>query len=319
MLSRTADSLFWMARYAERAGNVARGLAVAWRMGGATAALGDEGAEWRFLLTASGGDAAFRRKHAGAAPGQDTVVDWLVHDPDNPSSILQCLEAARRNARAVRTALTVDMWEALNDSWNHLRALPPGATEGERLPDFLGWVRERVTLFNGAAQDTMLRDEAWRFVHLGTMLERADNTARLLDVKHHLLTPAAGGPAEGGAVDYVRWQAILRSVSALRAYQRVYRDRLDPRRIAELMILRPELPRSLAFCFGEVAETLEAIAAGQGGRRGECHRLAGEIGARLRFGRIDAILGGGLHRFLTDMMRRTATLGGEIERFYIRD
>lgn len=313
MLSRTADSLFWVARYAERAGNVARGLGVAWRMAGATAALGDEGAEWRSLLTASGGDAGFRRKYQDEAPGQENVVHWLVHDTDNPSSILQCFEAARRNARAVRTALTVDMWEALNDSWNHLRTLSPEATEGERLPDFLSWVRERVTLFNGAAHDTMLRDEAWRFVHLGTMLERADNTARLLDVKHHLLRPEADG-----AVDYVQWQAVLRSVSALRAYQWIYRDRLDPRRIAELMVLRPELPRSLMACLAQVAETLDAIADGQGGRRGECHRLAGELHARLRYGRMDAILEQGLHAFLTDMILRVAALGGEIEAFYIR-
>jgi uncharacterized alpha-E superfamily protein len=312
MLSRTADSLFWLARYTERAGNIARGLSVAWRMAGVSARLGGEDEEWRSLLTASGSEDGFHRRYA-APPTQEAVVHWLVHDPENPSGILPCFEAARRNARAVRTALTVDMWEALNDGWNHLRALPPEATEGERLPDFLSWVRERVMLFNGTAQDTMLREEAWRFVRLGTMLERADNTARLLDVKHHLLTPAADG-----AVDYVQWQAILRSVSALRAYQWVYRDRLDPRRIAELMILRPELPRSLTACMGEVTETLEAIAAGQGGRRGECHRLAGEIGARLRYGRIDAILQGGLHAFLTDMMRRTAALGGEIERFYIR-
>jgi uncharacterized alpha-E superfamily protein len=112
------------------------------------------------------------------------------------------------------------------------------------------------------------------------MLERADNTARLLDVKHQMLTEAAEG-----AVDYVQWQAVLRSVSALRSYQWVYRDRLQPRLIAELMILRPELPRSLMACFAEVAETLEQIALGQGGRRGECHRIAGTLQAQLRFGR----------------------------------
>jgi uncharacterized alpha-E superfamily protein len=178
---------------------------------------------------------------------------------------------------------------------------------------FLSWVRERVTLFNGAAHDTMLRNEAWHFIHLGTMLERADNTARLLDVKHHLLTAESDG-----AVDYVQWQAVLRSVSALRSYQWIYRDRLQPRRIAELMVLRPELPRSLMACFAEVAETLEAIATGQGGRRGECHRVAGTIQAQLRFGRIDAILEEGLHAFLTAMIDRTAALGAEIDAFYIQ-
>jgi uncharacterized alpha-E superfamily protein len=311
MLSRTADCLFWVARYTERAGNVARGLGVASRMAAVSARLGAEADEWRSLLTASGGDATFYRKYE--APTADSVTHWLIFDPDNASGILPCIEAARRNARAVRTALTVDMWEALNDTWNHLRALPPEAMEGERLADFLGWVRERVTLFNGAAHDTMLRNEAWRFVHLGTMLERADNTARLLDVKHHLLTAEAEG-----AVDYVQWQAVLRSVSALRSYQWIYRDRLNPRRIAELMILRPELPRSLMACFADVAGTLEAIAAGQGGRRGECHRLADALYAQLRHGRIDAIMEEGLHAFLTTMIERVAALGDAIDAFYIR-
>lgn len=311
MLSRTADSLFWLARYTERAGNVARNLAVASRMAAVSARLGDEVAEWRALLTATGGDAAFYRKYE--TPSADSVVHWLVFDPDNSSGIQPCFEAARRNARSVRTALTVDMWEALNDSWNRLRQLSADATEGENLADFLGWVRERVTLFNGASHDTMLRNEAWRFVHLGTMLERADNTARLLDVKHPLFAPGAEG-----AVDYVQWQAVLRSVSALRSYQWVYRDRLSARKIAELMILRPELPRSLAACHAEVVDTLEAIAVEQGGRRGECHRIAGLLSAQLRYGRIDDILAEGLHAYLTGMITRTAELGAEIEAFYIR-
>lgn len=311
MLSRTADSLFWLARYTERAGNVARGLGVASRMAAISARLGDEVAEWRALLTTSGGEAGFYKKYE--TPTAESVIHWLVFDTDNPSGILSCFEAARRNARSVRTALTVDMWEALNDGWNYLRKLSPDATEGEQLADFLGWVRDRVTLFNGAAHDTMLRNEAWRFVHLGTMLERADNTARLLDVKHTLFEPGAEG-----AVDYVQWQAVLRSVSALRSYQWVYRDRLSARKIAELMILRPELPRSLASCHAEVSDTLEAIAIEQGGRTGECHRIAGLLKAQLRYGRIDDILAEGLHEFLTGMITRTAELGAEIDAFYIR-
>jgi len=311
MLSSTAENLFWVARYTERAGNVARGLGVAARMAAISARLGDEVDEWRSLLTATGGDDGFYKKYE--APTADAVVHWLIFDPDNPSGVIPCFEAARRNGRAVRTALTVDMWEALNDGWNHLRKLSPDATEGEALPDFLTWVRERVTLFNGASHDTMLRNEAWRFVHLGTMLERADNTARLLDVKHDLFEPG-----QEGAVDYVQWQAVLRSVSALRSYQWIYRDRLSARKIAELMILRPELPRSLVACHAEVADTLERIAIGQGGRRGECHRLSGLLHAQLRYGRIDDILGEGLHEFLTGTIARTAELGAAIDAFYIR-
>lgn len=308
MLSRTADCLFWLGRYTERAANVARGLSVTLRMASLSSELGAELDAWRSLLVASGCAPGFDAKHAETT--QEAVVDFLVRDPDNLSGIIPCFAAARHNARTVRTALTVDMWGALNDSWNQIRV---AEFQGERLPGFLEWVRERVLLFNGAAQDTMLRGEPWLFVQLGTALERADNTARLLDVKHDLL-----GPAKQGAVEYGQWQAILQSVSALRAYHWVYRDRLEAAKIAELLILRPELPRSLVACYGRVLEVLERIAAGQGGRRGECHRLAGELHARLAYGRIGDILEGGLHEFLTEMIGRTARLGSEIEAFYIR-
>jgi uncharacterized alpha-E superfamily protein len=308
MLSRTADSLFWMGRYTERAANLARGLAVTRRMASLSATLGDEDGEWRSLLVASGGEAGFLAKNAAVTP--EAVIDWLVRDPDNASCIVSCFEAARRNGRMVRTALTVDMWGALNDSWNRLRGMDMAETEGEALPEFLEWVRERVLLFNGAAQDTMLRSESWLFVQLGTALERADNAARLLDVRHGWLDG-------GGTAEYAQWQAVLASLSATRSYQWVYRDRLDPKRIAELVILRPELPRSLVACFGRVKELLEAIAAHQGGRRGECHRMAGAMHARLSYARLDEILAIGLHEFLTRVIERTARLALEVERFYI--
>jgi uncharacterized alpha-E superfamily protein len=310
VLSRTADSLFWLGRYTERAANVARGLSVAWRMAGLSASLGAAVDEWRSLLIATGVEPAFLTKHG--LPRQETAVDFLVRDPDNPSGIIPCFAAARQNARAVRTALTVDMWSALNDSWARLRDLPEAEFQGEALPGFLDWVKERVLLFNGAATDTMLRGEPWLFVQLGTALERVDNTARLLDVKHHLLS------GTGGAVEHAQWQAVLQSVSALRAYHWVYRDRLEASRIAELLILRPELPRSLVACMGRVSDLLERIAAGQGGRRGECHRLAGELHSRLLYGRLADILEDGLHEFLTETISRAAELGQEIEAFYIR-
>lgn len=308
MLSRTADCLFWLGRYTERAANVARGLSVTLRMASLSSELGAEVDAWRSLLITTGCAPGFDKKYDETT--QENVVDFLVRDPDNPSGIIACFAAARHNARTVRTALTVDMWGALNDSWNALRH---AEFQGERLPGFLEWVRERVILFNGAAQDTMLRGEPWLFVQLGTALERADNTARLLDVKHNLLSPA-----QQATVEYGQWQAILQSVSALRAYHWVYRDRLEASKIAELLILRPELPRSLVACYGRVLEVLERIASGQGGRRGECHRLAGELHARLAFGRIDDILKAGLHEYLTEMIERTAKLGWEIEAFYIR-
>jgi uncharacterized alpha-E superfamily protein len=308
MLSRTAESLFWMARYTERAANVARSLGVAGRMASMSAALEAESAEWKGILIASGGEAGFLEKYSTVT--QDAVVDWLVRDRDNPSSIFSCIAAARNNARTVRTALTVDMWGAISDTWNTLRRMPAAETSGEALIGFLEWVRERVLLSNGAATDTMLRDEAWRFVQLGTFLERADNSARLLDVRHAML-------ASNATTEYAQWQAVLASVSATRAYQWVYRDGLDPKRIAELIILRPELPRSLVACYARVHELLEALAAGQGGRRGPCHSLAAETLALLTGGSIEAIMAEGLHEFLTRMIERSAELGNAIQEFYI--
>lgn len=312
MLSRTADALFWLGRYTERAGNNARGVQGALRMAGVTHAAGRSADEWRSLLVATGCDAGFDA--VGMTPDAENVIAYLTAHRDNSSSILACIESARHNARTVRTALTVDMWEAINETWSEARRLLPAALAPDALPGFLDWVKSRTLLFNGAYADTMLRDDAWRFVHLGTMLERADNTARLLDVKQHLLIPPDEG--QGGAVDYGQWQAVLRSVSALRAYQWVFHARLQPRLIAELLILRPELPRSLLACYRRVEETLEAIAAANGGVRGECHRIAGEMHARLRYGRIDEIMATGLEKFLTDFVDRSLDLGREIEAFY---
>lgn len=312
MLSRTADSLYWLGRYIERAGNNARGLQVALRMASLTRDVDVRDSAWQALLIASGCAPGFRA--TGAAPTQEAVVRYLAADPANPSSILSCIEAARRNARAVRTALTVDMWEAVNETWSEARRATAATFAPDNLPAFLDWVKSRTVLFNGAYADTMLRDEAWRFVRLGTTMERADNTARVLDVHHHAIDDAN----QDGAVAYVQWQAILRSVSALRAYHWVFHARLEPRRIAELLILRPELPRSMVACYARIEETLEGIAAAHGGRRGECHRLAGEMHARLRFGRIEDIMAGGLHDFLTATIDRNLELGRQVQDFYLQ-
>jgi uncharacterized alpha-E superfamily protein len=311
MLSRTADSLYWMGRYMERAGNLARGMQVAQRMAGMGQALKGEGDEWQSLLVAAGAEPSFRAAEQPATT--EAITRWLAVSPGNPSSIVSCIESARRNGRAVRTALTVDMWEALNDTWRELRAQAPGAAEDDRLPAFLDWVRTRTLLFNGAAVDTMLRNDGWRFVHLGTMLERADNTARLLDAKHRALS----GPGSEGASAYAQWQALLRCVSALRAYNWVYHARLQPRLVADLLIYREELPRSLISCLGRVAHELERIAAANGGADHECHRLAGRMLAELRFGRIEETLEDGLHAFLTRLIDHNAELGALIAEAYL--
>jgi len=313
MLSRTADSLYWLARYVERAENTARTVLVGHWMASMARSLGNPGNEWESTLIATGCEQGYRAKYAEVTPA--AVVDYLVRDPENPSSLYCCIETARRNARAVRTALTVDMWNALNETWLRMREKLVSGFTPDQASEVLEWVKQRSQLFNGAYANTMLRNDAYYFTRLGTFLERADNTARLLDVKYHVLLPESEGI--GGALDYYQWQAILRSVSALRSYHWVYHDRLKPWLVAELLILRPEMPRSLVSCYEEIARTLDLLAASHAGKRGECHRLAGEVYARLRYGRIQAVFDLGLHEFVTEFINRSLILGDEIASLYL--
>jgi uncharacterized alpha-E superfamily protein len=313
MLSRTADSLYWLSRYMERAEDMARAVLVGHWMSSMARSLGHRGNEWTSTLIASGCEEGFFSKHQEATSA--VVVDYLVRDLDNPSSILACIETARRNARAVRTALTVDMWNALNETWMRVREKLVEAEDAEQMALALEWVKERSQLFSGAYNSTMLRNDAYFFTRLGTYLERADNTARILDVKYHVLLPQDEGV--GGALDYYQWQSILRSVSALRGYHWVYQDRLKPWLVAELLILRPEMPRSLLNCYEQIALNLDLLAQTYGGKRGECHRLAGEMHARLRYGRVQDIFQSGLHEFLTEFIEGTIDLGREISALYL--
>jgi uncharacterized alpha-E superfamily protein len=222
MLSRTAASLYWLARYVERAENVARIVLVGHRMASMARSLGGGGDEWLSTLIATGCEPGFFAKYS--SPDAGAVIDYLVRDPDNSSSVFACLETARRNARAVRTALTADMWDALNETWLKGRDFAAQEMTLDTAPAFLEWVRERSQLFNGAYDSTMLRNDAFYFTRLGTFLERADNTARILDVKYYVLLPQDEGV--GGALDYYQWQSILRSVSGLRGYHWGCHERL---------------------------------------------------------------------------------------------
>lgn len=313
MLSRTAESLYWLARYVERSENLARIVLAGHRMASQAAPLGGTGSEWRSTLLTAGCEGAFLEAHGDVTP--ERVISYLVSDPDSPFSILTCIENARQNARAVRPALTHDMWNALNESWLQARALPASTFSPDNLPEFLEWVRGRSLLFTGAYANTMLRQDAYYFTRLGSFLERADSTARILDVKYHVLLPANDGV--GGVLDYQQWRSILHSVSALRSYHWIFHQRLKPWLIAELLILRPEMPRSLRSCFEQITLTLEALADIYGGERGECHRLAGHTHAQLRFGRIDDIFQRGLHEFLSEFLKTGVRLGDEIAAFYL--
>lgn len=312
MLSRTAETLYWLARYVERAENMARLLDVGLHMSSLPLEPGVDSNEWHSTIVAAGCEESFYRKHASATA--DAVIHHLAQDADNPSSIVSCLETARRNSRAVRTALTVDMWEAVNSTWLETHALADEDFTTERIRRVLDWVKERSLLFGGAVVGTMLRNDAFWFTRLGTFVERADNTARILDVKYHVLLPGYEGV--GGTLDYYQWTAILRAVSALRAYHWVYLDRLKPWFVAELLILRPEMPRSLVTCQREIAHYLELLA-GAYGASGECHRLAGQMYSRLTYAKIEEIFQRGLHEFLTEFIDHHTQLGNQIARQYL--
>ncbi len=309
MLSRTANNLFWLNRYMERMDYVARLLEVGQRMAG----LSGSPEEWRSALVAAGCEPGYFEKHDEVAT--DRVVDYLVRDLDNPSSVRSCITTARKNARAVRTAITTDMWEAINGTWQESRELFARSLGQESLNQATDWVKTRSVLFRGAYASTMLRNDAYCFARLGSYIERADNTARILDVKYHALLPRS--ESVGGGMDYYQWTAILRAVSALRAYHWFYKDRVSPWNVAELMILKPEMPRSLRACYDEIAANLDQLGAAYGSRQGECHRLAGELHAGLRYGRIDNIFQTGLHEFLTQYIDRTFDLGDEISAHYL--
>lgn len=309
MLSRTANNLYWLARYMERMDYMARLLEVGQRMAG----FRGTGNDWESALIASGCEPLYKQKHETvSAPA---VIDFLLRDPDNPSSVQSCIQVARQNARAVRTAITVDTWEAINGTWQESRDLFGAKLGPESLSRVTDWAKTRAVLFRGAYGSTMLRSEAYYFARLGSHVERADNTARILDVKYHVLMPQY--EAVGGGLDYYHWTAILRAASALRAYHWVYKDRVKPWNVAELLILRPEMPRSLRASYDEITENLERLGGAHSGRFGECHRLAGELHARLRFGRIDNIFQMGLHEFLTEYIDRNIELGEEISAFYL--
>lgn len=311
MLARTAENLYWLARYIERTDYVSRLLQVAGRVGETHFGQDDAaGSEWHSTIVAAGCESSFYAKHDVATEAH--VTRFLIADLDNPSSILSCLETARRNARTVRTAFTADMWDAVNGTWLGLRAFDLANLPRSQVPAFLDWTKERAGLFQGAYTNSMLRQDAFYFTRLGSMLERADNTARILDVKYHILLPRPDDV--GGVLDYYQWAALLRVVSALRAYHAIYPGRIQADRVAELLVLKPELPRSLVYCFQHVSRTLELIS--DGPKQSQAHRVVGSLYAEMRYARTEDIFAQGLHEFLTDVIERTESLGEKIAEAY---
>ena len=311
MLGRTANDLFWMSRYMERAENMARLLEVGYRIALLPRDVAGHDDEWRSTLRSAGCDKGYIAKHG--AYDTPKVVSFMLFDADNPSSVYSSLATARRNARAQRTALTRDMWESLNSAWIEYSAIDPHNLSANRLPPLLDWIKERSALFRGTLLNTILRNDTFYFNQLGTFLERADNTARILDVKYYVLLPH--NELVGGEIDRAQWAAILRSVSAHRSYRWVYKESYKPWRIADYLMLNRQMPRSLRSCYEEIALALVELGHFYGAFNGP-QTLAQETLHQLADGDMNAIFQSGLHEFLTDFIARNNRLGSLISSAY---
>jgi len=313
MLSRTAESLYWLGRYIERAENMARIVDVSHRLEAQGRVYGRTEKEWRAVLEILSVEDSYAAVHD--VIDQDGVTAFVTLDQNNPSSIWNCVRSARENARALRATISSELWECVNATWLGLRDLDMAAIQARGVREFLDWVKERSHQFRGVAHGTMLHNESFAFNRLGTFIERGDNTARLLDTKYSMLGPETGDGANADpGTSYYEWGAVLRAVSAFRAYHQVYKDIITSERVAEMLVLRAEMPRSLRFCFDQVTTHLEVLG---GGRQLECERLAGEFGARLRYGRMERILEQGLHPFLGEAMGRIADISVNIARDFL--
>ncbi len=308
MLGSTAGGLFWMFRHLERSENTARLIEAGLRMTLTRPHVNDE---WRSVLITTGTEALFKQNH-DAADG-DAVVDFLLRDPNNPSSVMSSINEARTNARVVRAALTREVWEATNESWISLKALLAEPVARRDLPQVLSHVRHESAYVRGALTGTMMRNDIYDFCRLGTFIERADNTARILDVKYHVLLPSS--QPVGSRLDNVQWDNILRSISAQRAYRWRNPGEMNAHDIAEFVIFDARMPRSLVFCFQEIFEKLDFLAAAYGERH-PCHDRVSELQSRVMSQDITKVFEVGLHEFLVECIRETAVVAKMIEADY---
>jgi uncharacterized alpha-E superfamily protein len=309
LLGRNANGLYWMNRYIERAENMARLVDAGLRM--ALTRTQDASEEWNSVLLSAGSDLSFSQKHHEYTAAN--VSDFLLRDTSNPSSAMSSIETARNNARMVRTALTRETWESINEAWMSLKRMLARPIDERDLPTVLDAIKRETALIRGSFYGTMLRNEIFDFSQLGTYVERADNTARILDVKYYVLLPSISWV--GSSLDNYQWESILRSVSAHRSYRWVYDADYKPTNIADYLILNVRMPRSLTFCYRFLAEHLKFLADDYGERHA-CHTTVEKIQAMLKRGSIKDIFDHGLHEFLAEFIRDNTRLGDEIVQDY---
>lgn len=310
MLGKTANGLFWMFRDIERAENTARLVDVGLRMGVTWGSGSEE--EWESVLSTAGAKGNFTQKHNDFSAAN--AIDFLLRDRDNPSSVMSSIERARTNARLVRTAVTQEVWETINQCWMTTCDLLKHKIHDTELPEILAAIRQDGGLIRGALHGTMLRSDSYDFARLGTFAERADNTARILDVKYYVLLPSVS--YIGSTLDNVQWESILRSVSAQRSYRWVYDAHYQPTNIADFLILNGRMPRSLAFSYTQINNHLNYLAT-EYGEKHECHETANRNLSRLNGKTIADIFEEGLHEFLQDFIQDNSRLSDEIAEAYL--
>jgi uncharacterized alpha-E superfamily protein len=309
MLGKTASGLFWMSRYLERAEAQARLIEAGFRIALTRASAAES--EWQSLLATVGQLDDYRAQHGALDAGRITA--FLLSDRSNSASVISLVKVARDNARLVRTALTREVWEAINESWITLDTRLKGRIRAADLPDLLALIRRQNALVRGAMAGTQLRNDIYNFLRLGTFIERADNTARILDVKYYVLLPSVA--AVGSTLDMVQWETILRSVSAQRAYHWLNGPDTSARGIAEFLILNPQMPRSLAFCHAKICDNLWHLESEYGATTA-AHAQAEAIGLDLLGQPIEAIFDHGLHQFIGRYLVANNALATQIARDY---
>ncbi len=312
LLGRTANGLYWMFRYIERAENIARLVDVGLRVSLTRTDTGDD--DWDGVLQSADVREPYLATHPAVTASD--AIDYLLRDTGNPSSVVSCIEAARNNARMVRTALTRETWEATNECWIDIRQRLQRKIRDVDLPGLIEVIKHRCGLIRGAFHGSMLRNDIYNFSRIGTFIERADNTSRILDVKYYVLLPAVS--QVGSLIDNMQWESILRSASAHRSYGWVYDGDYVPANIADFLILNGRMPRSLAYSYGKIVRNLQYLE-DEYGLRPKAIDTAGEILATLTRGSINDIMDHGLHEFLEDFINRNNQLSLEISdgyRFY---
>jgi len=311
MLGRSANGIFWLFRYLERAENTARLVEAGFRMA-LTRDSRDASDEWRSVIVTLGQRAAYEAKFGPEYNGPQ-VFNFVLRDRDNPGNVFAMVESARTNARAVRTGITREVWETVNDSWMKLKDMVARPVPESRLGEVLDTVRLQATLVRGAMEGTMLRNEIYNFARLGTFIERADNTARILDIKYYVLLPSLS--YVGSSLDNVQWENVLRSVAGERAYRWLHAGRMEARGIAEFLVLDGRFPRSLAFCYAKLRSNMAQLAR-EYGHEVPAHAILRDVDSRLHTLTIDTVFEQGLHQFIGSFIATNTRLAREIQRDY---